>query len=1266
MSQSLGSIVAKLVLNITEFEANLRRVNGDLDDLLSENADRATQISNTLSSIGAMLTTTVTAPIVGVGQDIIETTATFEEKMSKVKAISGAVGEDLNKLKDYAMEMGATTKFSASESADALTYMAMAGWDTQQMLDGLKGIMDLAAADGLDLATTSDIVTDAITAFGLSAKDSGHFADVLATASSSANTNVSMLGESFKYVAPVAGAMKYSVEDVSLALGLMANASIKGSQSGTALRMIFNNLTDDVKFLNDETGNLTVTTKNADGTMRPLKDVMIDLRNSFNQLSDAEKVVNAQNIAGTEAMSGLLAIVNASDSDFNKLTENIYNAEGATKTMAETMSDNANGALEELGGALETLKLQFGEILVPIFTDIVRWVTNLVSALGELDESTRKVIIVMGLIATAMGPIILLIGKVIGAVQQIKAMIPVIQGLGTKIVTFFAGLSKSALIATGVVGAIIGVFIYLIATSEKFRKALGDAWDHVKNAISNAWEKIKPGLENLKNAFGNLLKALEPLMEVLGVIAVAFTGVVVGTLNGLLNALAPIIDAIGNIINFVSEIISALISLLTGDFDAAIQHLGNAGQEIINLFENILKAIEEYINGYIEGFIATIDTALATIGLSLEEVQLFFKELWSELKEWFLALWDDITTGFKETWEGVKNWFSNLWNDITDTLGNVWDNINEGVTGTKDYFVEKWTDITNFFDNLGTSINNAWSNTWTNIKNSCGETKQWFIDKWNGLVEYFTELWNNVEQVFVNTWGEISSYLSEIWNTISETVGPIWNSIAQLFTDVFNNIEEGIRESWNTITTFLKDTWTNIKDSVEGIWNGLTTFFEGLWETIKNIFLGSILALLDIVIGDFEQLKSDLENIWNNITNGLSQMWEGIKETCVSIFDGIATHINNTWELIKNNVIIAWQTIQNTITTLITDIKNLIITTWETISTKVIEIVQSIRDFIVNTWDNIKNTISETIETIKNTISNAWDTIHNKISETITNIENTLAITWESIKTTISDTLNSIKTTISNVWESITTTIRDICNQIKNVILEVWDTLKNEVPKKINQIKNSAISVFTNMVNSIRSKCSEIKNAIVNGFNSAIQWIANLPQQATTWGKHMIQGFIDGVTSKLSALKDKVKGVAQSIRNVLGFSIPKEGPLHTYMTWMPHMIEGMKSSLSSATPKLIRQVQQVAEGINVGINSDLNKMALDMNVSNIPRVNNTINTPKPVDYSKKLDDIVTKLNKIMDMKTEYNFNIETLEANNQNDVRKMAEELEALRRRNLL
>ncbi|MDY4098169.1 MAG: phage tail tape measure protein [Lachnospiraceae bacterium] len=261
----------------------------------------------------------------------------FEAEMSKVSAISGATADDLNALKEKAKEMGASTKFSATESAYALEYMAMAGWKTEDMLSGIEGIMNLAAASGEDLATTSDIVTDALTAFGLSASDSGHFADVLAKASSNANTNVSMLGESFKYVAPVAGALGYSAEDTAIALGIMANAGIKGSQSGTALRSSLTRLvkpTDEAAAMMEEY-NLTMT--NSDGSMKSLGQVMDMLRGNLGDLTEAEQAQAAAQIFGQEAMSGMLAIINASDSDYAKLTDAIYNADGAARQMADTM-----------------------------------------------------------------------------------------------------------------------------------------------------------------------------------------------------------------------------------------------------------------------------------------------------------------------------------------------------------------------------------------------------------------------------------------------------------------------------------------------------------------------------------------------------------------------------------------------------------------------------------------------------------------------------------------------------------------------------------------------------------------------------------------------------------------------------------------------------------------------------------------------------------------------------------------------------------------
>lgn len=285
----------------------------------------------------------------------IDVGKSFEAGMSEVQAISGASGKDLEKLSAKAKQMGATTKFSATESATALKYMAMAGWKTNQMVSGLSGVMNLAAASGEDLGTVSDIVTDSMTAFGLKAKDSGHFADVLAKASSSSNTNVAMMGETFKYVAPLAGSMKYSIEDTATAIGLMANAGIKGSQAGTSLRSIIMRLVKPPKDAATALNALGISTTKADGSMKPLRETMAELREKFSGLTESQKASYASSIAGQEAMSGLLAIVNASDSDFNKLQKAIDNSSGAAKKQADVMNNNLQGALYDLGSAAESV-----------------------------------------------------------------------------------------------------------------------------------------------------------------------------------------------------------------------------------------------------------------------------------------------------------------------------------------------------------------------------------------------------------------------------------------------------------------------------------------------------------------------------------------------------------------------------------------------------------------------------------------------------------------------------------------------------------------------------------------------------------------------------------------------------------------------------------------------------------------------------------------------------------------------------------------------
>lgn len=315
---------------------------------------------------------------------VVEVGSSFEAQMSKVQAISGATGDELEALKQKAKDMGASTKFSATESAEAMEYMAMAGWKTEDMLNGIEGIMNLAAASGADLATTSDIVTDALTAMGYKAQDAGRLADVMAAAATNANTNVEMMGETFKYAAPVAGALGYSMEDVATAIGLMANSGIKASQAGTSLRSIFQRLSTGTGGAKDAFKELGGEMTDSDGKMRSLKDVMVDLRKGFKGLTEEEQVVYAKTIAGQEAMSGLLAIVNATDDDFNKLTNAVNNSSGAAENMANIMQDNLSGKITLLKSNLEGLGINIYEKIQEPLKKGIKELSGFVTFLSEL------------------------------------------------------------------------------------------------------------------------------------------------------------------------------------------------------------------------------------------------------------------------------------------------------------------------------------------------------------------------------------------------------------------------------------------------------------------------------------------------------------------------------------------------------------------------------------------------------------------------------------------------------------------------------------------------------------------------------------------------------------------------------------------------------------------------------------------------------------------------------------------------------------------
>lgn len=427
MAINMGTAVAYLELDTSKFTKGFASARNDLQQFNNSSASistRLTGLSNAMVATGSVLTKSVSVPLLTIGAAALKTTADFDAGMSEVKAISGATGTEFKQLETKAIQMGAKTKYSATEAASAFKYMAMAGWDTNDMLSGISGVMNLAAASGEDLATTSDIVTDALTAFGLSAKDSSHFADILAQASSRSNTNVGLMGETFKYVAPVAGALGYSVEDCAVAIGIMANSGIKASQAGTALRSLFTRLAKPTDTVAAAMEKYNITLTDANGNMKPLSTLMSEMRDRFSGLSEAQKANLAATLAGQEGMSGLLAIVNSSDDDFKNLTDSINNADGASERMAKTMQDNLKGSFTIFKSTVESAAISIGKKLTPEVRKFVDTGTSLVKKFNDMSDAEKTNVVNIGKMATVIPLATLAGGKLLGSMLKLgKGMV---------------------------------------------------------------------------------------------------------------------------------------------------------------------------------------------------------------------------------------------------------------------------------------------------------------------------------------------------------------------------------------------------------------------------------------------------------------------------------------------------------------------------------------------------------------------------------------------------------------------------------------------------------------------------------------------------------------------------------------------------------------------------------------------------------------------------------------------------------------------------
>lgn len=660
MSISVGQAIGYLDLDTSGFRRGFKSALQDLRAFNDDSASATTKLGalgSAFTSVGSSMTKNLTIPIAGAGVAVTGVAAKFESAMSEVQAISGASGDDLQRLTDKAQEMGATTKFSASESAAALKYMAMAGWDTEAMLNGVNGVIQLAAASGEDLASTSDIVTDAMTAFGLSADQSTRFADVLAQTANRSNTSVALMGETFKYVAPVAGALGYSIEDASVAIGLMANSGIKGSQAGTSLKNVLTNLakpTDQVQSYMDK---LNISMVDQAGNVKPLNQLLNEMRDSFADLTDAEKAEYAAGIAGKEGMSGLLAIVNASQSDFDKLTEAINNSSGAAQSVADVMMDNLGGQLTILKSTLEGIAISFGNILLPAVKSVVEALQNFLNWLNGLTDGQKQLVVTIAAVVAAIGPVLLIVGKLITAVTSIIKVVNMLKPAFAALNAVMA--ANPVMMVVMAIGALVAALVTLYNKNEAFRDFVNSAWAQIKEVISGVVDAIVNFFTvTIPGAIDAVISWFQNLVDS---IANFFTVVIPDKINELVQWFTELPERIGYAIGFaIGKLADWVVSLA----EKAAEVGPKVIDTVVNFFSQLPGKIWDFLVQTITNFanwIVQTQKKSMTIGIQIiEKIVSFFAQLPGKI-------WNALLQAI----DRVKQWGSNLISWAQEAIPNV-------------------------------------------------------------------------------------------------------------------------------------------------------------------------------------------------------------------------------------------------------------------------------------------------------------------------------------------------------------------------------------------------------------------------------------------------------------------------------------------------------------------------------------------------------------------------------------------------------------------
>ena len=674
---------------------------------------------DTIANAGSKMTKSVTVPIAGVGVAAVKTAADYESAMSNVQAITGATGDDFKKLTQLGKDLGASTAWSAQECAEAMQYTGMAGWTAQQNIDGLKGILDLASASGTELARTSDIMTDAISAFGYKASDSAKFADVMTKACTAANVSVDTLGESYKYCGAICGTMGYSIDEVTTSLAVMGNMGIKGSQAGTALKNAISNMAAPTKNMKAAMDDLGISITNQDGSMKSWGDVIKNLQGSFKGLSQDQQAAYAKQLFGKESMAGMLAIINTSTKDYNALADSIKNSGGAANDAAQTQLNNLNGQLTLLKSALEGAAITIGDKLLPYIKSAVTWVQKATDWFNGLSDAQVNTIMKIAGVVAAIGPAIMIFGKLTSGIGQAVLTFGKISGAIAKAGGVLGLITSPAGIVIGVLAGVAAAAFLIIKNWDKVKPAVMKVKDaftsvmpSIKQTIANAISAAMPIITTLVKTFKDIIPkainvaktviaAITPVIKtvvntvsaIIPIIAKTFVSVAqkltpaVKTIANVVKAAIPIIGklfaaaftfvgntitkvmpyinriakVIGSVLVFAVKAVSPVVQKMASTFSIVFTSVFNIVSKIVNKLKPVFNGIGIVIKAVMAVVKTEITTAFRIAANVIESAAGSIKQVISGITKVFNGILDFISGAFtgnwKKAWEGVKNIF---------------------------------------------------------------------------------------------------------------------------------------------------------------------------------------------------------------------------------------------------------------------------------------------------------------------------------------------------------------------------------------------------------------------------------------------------------------------------------------------------------------------------------------------------------------------------------------------------------------------------------